>query len=50
LMVRGTPPESETTAPFIVARITRRETRQASNAAVERSPAHCTGWPMVPCS
>jgi hypothetical protein len=47
---RGSPQEGMNLAPRTVFRMERPETRQPVKASRERSPAHWTGWPMVPCS
>jgi len=39
-----------TRAPEIFVSTERSETLHSEKAVLERSPAHCTGYPIVPCS
>ena len=48
---RSSPPRSETIrAPVTSFKTDLFETSHSANADAERRPAHCTGWPIVPCS
>ncbi len=48
---RSSPPRPENIrAPLTSFKMERLDTPHSANAEVERSPAHWTGWPIVPCS